>query len=64
MNFTIEELEIIYDALLMYVEKIDNDPEIASNDNQPLEYQSREQTAQEITAIMSRIRKVILSEES
>jgi hypothetical protein len=63
MNFTIAELDHIYDALAIYVQELNTDLETGLHDGYPEDKAAAEKTVQELSAILTRIHEVIIPPE-
>ena len=63
MNFTIAELDYIYDALSIYVAEIQTDIGDGLYDGHPDEKDGAEKLVRELSAILTRIHEVIIPPE-
>ncbi len=63
MNFTIEELDHIYDALSIYVAELKTDLEIRLHDYHPEDEANTRKLIRELDAILTRIHEVIIPPE-
>jgi hypothetical protein len=63
MKFTNSELDLIYDALVIYVHELNTDLKTGLHDDYPEDKAAAKKIVQELSAILTRIHEVIIPPE-